>query len=167
MSPDQILSELKKEFPELSAQQTSLEDMFWESVWELESLLLPPWTHYSSSFSVTDVGSHGEIDLSAVADIIEVLRVGRLGRVPYYKFFRIPSETPTATLFTYDPKSKKVLINKGSSPLPSSLNVAYSARSGKVASSTDLPWLAFAYKDVVRAMRGKLRRVLTGAEETK
>ena len=168
MPPDTLINEVLREFGQLVGQRSKVEDTFWESVWEIESLMKPPHTWTSSDLTVTDAGTHGEIDLSALADIIDVISVFngsyRLGRLFPNSIRNQPSWLQTATLYAYDPTAKKILINKGTSALPPQLTVVYSARTGQVASSTDLPWLSNLYSQILTLMRLRIAEA-TGATD--
>ena len=157
MSPDTVINEVQAEFGQLVGQRSKIEELFWNSVWELESLLRPPHTQTESSLPVTDAGTHGEIDLSTAGDIIDVLSVSngssRLVRVSLNGITQQPSWVQTASLYAWDPQTKKIIVNKGSSALPANLTVFYSAKSQQVTSATDVPWLAEIYPYVLALTR--------------
>ena len=164
MSPDIVISEVQREFGQLVGQRSKIEDLFWASVWELEAILRPPHTQTESSLSVTDAGTHGEIDLSTAGDIIDVLSVSngsfKLVRVSLNGITQQPSWVQTASLYAYDPQTKKILVNKGSSPLPANLTVFFSAKSNQVTPATELPWLAELYPYILALTRLKVAELV-------
>lgn len=165
MSPDTVINEVLAEFGQFVGQREKVEELFWNAVWEVEASLKPPHTQKISDLSVTDAGTHGEIDMSTVADIYDILAVlngsQKLARVSLHGIKEQPSWVPTASLWSYDPDAKKIIINKGSALLPSTLTVIYSARSGQVASAVELPWLADLYPRILFLLRLRLAE-LTG-----
>ncbi len=160
MSPDTVINEVLTEFGQFVGQREKVEELFWNAVWEVEATLRPPHTQSVADLSVTDAGTHGEIDVSTVADIYDILAVlngsTKLARVSLHGITQQPAWVPTASLWAYDPDAKKIIINKGSALLPSTLTVVYSGRSSQVGSAVELPWLAGIYPQVLFLLRLRL-----------
>jgi len=165
LSPDTVINEVMAEFGQLVGQRTKIEELFWNAVWEIEALLRPPHTQTEATFPVTDAGPYGEIDMSTAGDVYDILSVTngsfRLVRVSLNGISNQPSWVQTASLYAWDPATKKILINKGTSALPSGLTVFFSSKSIPVASAVDVPWLAELYPQVLLLTRLKAAE-LTG-----
>jgi len=167
--PDQLITELSREFGLLAAQKQVVEDAFWEAVWEIESSLKPDWTKVTSYYTVTDIGDVGEVDVSTAGDIIDISSVvngsSRLGKVSLDRIRNLPTFLQTASLYSFDPNQKKVFINKSTTPLPPQVRVTLKVKTEKVPSTTDIPWLSDAYSIVRQLMSLRLAEYVKDQEK--
>jgi len=114
---EDFLKELEIAFTVLKGRQDIMLDIFWNTLWEVESIVKPNEILVSVDYTAIDEGSHYAVhDTDTFYDIKQVIANGKeLVRVS--KIYNLPSFIPS---FSFYQKTKTdLLINKGTTPPPS------------------------------------------------
>ena len=156
MTPQSVINEVVIAFGQVSGRQSWLEDLFWDSLWNVEFILRPDETIAIQSVVMTDNTDYLSFGLGTSAiDVVSVFNPvnGReLVRTSFRDFKKIPRFIPTGSMYVFDHLNNILMVNRDNGISPNlNYNVSVFSYTQRVASNVDVPILDRFYP-VVRAL---------------
>lgn len=147
MKPQAMIDEVKKAFGSMTGRDAELEEIFWNVLYEVETLLRPTDIAEWQELSVTDTGSWYEYQFGS--EVIDVVRVQRgdltLVNVPIEALLQLPSWTGDGVFWSFDSNAKKLILNRTTGGSGTTLRALVLEHTARVGRDQDLPILERLY----------------------